>query len=105
MEETILSCPLCGSQDVKNYDNKIKCLDCNKTYDNAIIQLIHEVWDIISIEKRNDLYRQILDAKDFISFISLLKAIKNKKYFCPYCGEEVDLKCKICPLCGIIIKN
>jgi len=105
MEEITVSCPLCGSEDVKNYDNKIKCFVCNKTYNKIVIQLIKEVEETISVQNRKDLEEQILNSKDFITFLKILNAVKNMEQFCSYCGDKIDLKCKICPSCGVLIKN
>ena len=105
MEEIMISCPLCGSEDVKNYDNKIKCVECNKTYNKKVIQLIKEVEEIISAQNRKDLEEQILNCKDFKTFLNMLNAVKNMECFCSYCGDKIDLRSKICPSCGVLIKN
>ena len=105
MEEIMASCPLCGSENVRNYDDKIKCFMCNKTYDKNVIQLIKEVEEIITVQGRKDLEEQILNTKDFKTFLNMLNAVKNMKRFCPYCGDKIDLECKICPSCGVLIRN
>lgn len=105
MGKTLIYCPLCGSKNINHIENNIKCFDCNKTADNRVIELINQVEEIISNEKRNDLQEYILNAPDLPSFKERLLEIKNRNWNCPYCGKKIDIECKICPACGVFLTN
>ncbi|MFX1365846.1 MAG: hypothetical protein ACFFCE_00205 [Promethearchaeota archaeon] len=103
MSKNFINCPMCDSENVIQFEYKINCLDCGKITDINIIELIDEVEEIISNEKREDLKQYVLDAPDLTSFIERLSEIKSRHWICPYCGKKVELKCKICPTCGIFL--
>ena len=102
-EEKSNECPLCRKTNIISYDSKIKCLECNKTYDIKILNLIYEVekkLKTLSSNLSKNLLKQILDVHDQTTFVDLLNFVKNLDYFCPYCGAKIDTTHLVCTLCN-----
>lgn len=105
MSKNFINCPLCGSINIIQFEYQINCLDCNKISNIDIIELIDEVEEIISNEKREYLKKYILEAPDLTSFKERLAEIKDRNWICPCCGKRNELNCKICPSCGVFLVN
>jgi hypothetical protein len=99
------NCPRCNGKKVVDFEDKIKCLDCKLTFDKKIISLIEDKANILANEENEAILRQILESKNLDDFIDLLKKIDDTSSFCPYCFSKMEKNLRICPSCGVFIKD
>ena len=78
MDGKIKICPVCKGKKIKDYGDKFKCFDCNKTYDRKIIELIKKVENLVKINKDNAAREKILGASSLNDFIIALLDVINK---------------------------
>ena len=105
MTQKYKKCPRCNGKKIVDLANKIKCLDCKLTFDKKIIQLIEDKAYILANEENEEILRQILDSKNLDEFYELLNDVDDDLSYCPYCFGKIAKNLKICPLCGIYLKD
>ncbi|MFX1275893.1 MAG: hypothetical protein ACFFBP_06790 [Promethearchaeota archaeon] len=97
----IESCLVCGSINIEDTGAKVKCLECNKTYEKKVLI------DIINYEKIKENH---YDDEYFLKWSDDLYAAKDLKTFkhlltinkeCPNCKVIYSKKQKTCRDCGI----